>query len=44
MTIVNSHTHCQIVPGHAKTKAWQKVCLPESSLELTENRANEEEA
>jgi hypothetical protein len=23
----NSHTHCQAAQAHAKTQAWQRVCL-----------------
>jgi len=28
MPNANSHTHCQAALINAKTKAWQRVCLP----------------
>lgn len=44
MPALHSHTHCQAAHAKAKTQAWQRVCLPQRSTELTENLADEKEA
>jgi hypothetical protein len=39
----NSHTHCQAAQAHAKTQAWQRVCLSQRSTETTYKLTNEKE-
>ena len=41
---LNSHTHYQAAPANAQTKAWQRVCLSQSTTEPTEKRTDKEEA
>jgi hypothetical protein len=31
-----SHTHCQAAPAHAKTQAWQRVCLSQLTTKTTD--------
>jgi hypothetical protein len=38
-----SHTHCQAAPAHAKTKAWQRVCLSNRTTKPTDKPADEKE-
>lgn len=38
-----SHTHCQAAPANAKTKAWQRVCLPILITKSTDKPTDEEE-
>ncbi len=39
----NSHTHCQAAPAKAKTKAWQRVCLPQRTTTTTDKPTDEKE-
>jgi hypothetical protein len=36
-----SHTHCQAAPALAKTKAWQRVCLPNRTTKTTDKPTDE---
>ena len=36
-----SHTHCQAAPANAKTKAWQRVCLPNRTTKTTDKPTDE---
>ena len=38
---LHSHTHCQAAQAQAQTKAWQRVCLSQSTftLPLSRNQA-----
>ena len=36
-----SHTHCQASPANAKTKAWQRVCLPNRTTKTTDKPTDE---
>ena len=44
MRTLNSHTHCQVAPANAQTKAWQRVCLPQRTTKTTDKPADEKEA
>jgi hypothetical protein len=44
MPILHSHTHCQAAQAHAKTQAWQRVCLPNRTTKTTEKSTDEKEA
>jgi hypothetical protein len=44
MPTLNSHTHCQAAPANAQTKAWQRVCLSQSSTKTTDKPTMEKEA
>lgn len=44
MPALHSHTHCQAAQAHAKTQAWQRVCLSQRSTEPTEKRTDEQDA
>ena len=35
----SSHTHCQATPANTKTKAWQRVCLPNRTDEKETTKA-----
>jgi hypothetical protein len=39
----NSHTHCQAAQAHAKTQAWQRVCLSQRTTRTTDNPTDEKE-
>jgi len=39
----NSHTHCQAARAIAKTKAWQRLCLPNRTTKRTEKPTDEKE-
>ena len=41
--MLHSHTHCQATQAHAKTKAWQRVCLFQRSTETTDKPTDEKE-
>ena len=43
MPNANSHTHCQAAPANAKTKAWQRVCLPHRTTKTTDKPTDEKE-
>ncbi len=43
MPNANSHTHCQAAPANAKTKAWQRVCLPHRTTKTTDKLTTEKE-
>ena len=43
MPNANSHTHCQAAPASAKTKAWQRVCLPHRTTKTTDKPTDEKE-
>lgn len=34
---LNSHTHCQAAPANAQTQAWQRVWLPQRTVEERNN-------
>ncbi len=36
-----SHTHCQAARALAKTKAWQRVCLPNRTTKTTDKPTDE---
>jgi len=40
---LHSHTHCQAPQAHAKTKAWQRVCLSNRTTKPTDKQADEKE-
>jgi hypothetical protein len=40
---LHSHTQCQAPRANAKTKACQRVCLPNRTTQPTDKRADEEE-
>ena len=40
MPTLHSHTHCQVAPANAQTKAWQRVCL---SNRTTNKQTDEKE-
>ena len=39
----NSHTHCQAAQAHAKTQAWQRVCLSLPTTKTTDKQTDEKE-
>lgn len=39
----NRHTHYQATPANTKTKAWQRVCLPNRTTNTTDKPTDEEE-
>jgi hypothetical protein len=39
----HSHTHCQAAQSHAKTQAWQRVCLPYRTAKTTDKPTDEKE-
>ena len=43
MPTLNSHTHCQAAQAHAKTKAWQRVCLSNRTTKTTDKPTDKEE-
>ena len=43
MPTLHSHTHCQAAQANAKTQAWQRVCLSNSTVKPTDNQADEKE-
>ncbi len=43
MPNANSHTHCQAALANAKTKAWQRVCLPHRTTKTTDKPTDEKE-
>ena len=43
MPNANSHTHCQAALANAKTKAWQRVCLPHHTTKTTDKPTTEKE-
>jgi hypothetical protein len=43
MPTLHSHTHCQAAPAHAKTKAWQRVCLPHRTTKTYDKQTDENE-
>ena len=38
MPTLNSHTHCQAAQAHAKTQAWQRVCLSQRTKDRQSGR------
>jgi hypothetical protein len=43
MSALHNHKHCQAALANAQTKAWQRVCLSNSTTKTTDNQANEKE-
>jgi len=43
MPTLHSHTHCQAAQTHAKTKAWQRVCLSNRTTKTTDKPTDEKE-
>jgi hypothetical protein len=43
MPTLHSHTHCQAAQAHAKTQAWQRVCLSNRTTETTDKQTDEKE-
>ncbi len=41
---LHSHTHCQVAPANAQTKAWQRVWLFQRSTKTTNKPTDEKEA
>lgn len=39
--MLNSHTHCQAAPANAKTKASQRMCLPNRTDEKETTKAQQ---
>jgi len=39
----HSHTHCQATQAQARTKAWQRVCLPNPTTKTTDKPTDEKE-
>ena len=44
MPTLHSHTHYQAAPANAQTKAWQRVCLSQSTTKTTDKPTDEKEA
>lgn len=40
---LHSHTHCQGSLAHAKTQAWQRVCLSNRKTKTTDNQTDKKE-
>jgi len=43
MPNANRHTHCKATQAKAKTKAWQRVCLPHLTTKTTDKPTTEKE-
>lgn len=43
MSAFHSHTHCQAAQAHAKTKAWQRMCLSNRTTKTTDKPTDKEE-
>ena len=43
MPTLHSHTHCQASQANAKTKAWQRVCLPHRTTKTYDKQMDEKE-